>query len=66
MNKRKYGEIKMYDYASEKEFLKHKKTMEKNGWHLIQNGMFKGAFDPVALEDEHFKYSASYLKSDMY
>lgn len=66
MNKRQYGTIKMFDYANEKEFEKHKAIMERNGWHLIQNGMFNGALNPTTLENEHYKYSASYLKSDMY
>lgn len=65
--KRNYGVIRMYDYSSKKEFEKHKKQMEKKGYHLIDNGMFNGSMDPgELLGSETWKYTACYIKSDMY
>ena len=66
MKRRECGIIKIFDYKNEEEFKKHKAIMERHGWHLIEKGMFGGQLNPTILEDENFKYSASYLKSDMY
>lgn len=63
--KRCYGTIRMYDYSSKQEFEKHKKEMEDKRWYLIENGMFNGSMNPAELEDEHWKYTACYIKSDM-
>lgn len=66
MKRRECGIIKIFDYKNEEEFKKHKAIMERYGWHLIEKGMFGGQLNPTTLEDENFKYSACYLKSDMY
>lgn len=66
LRRREYGVIKMFDYFCKKEFEKHRVQMEKKGWHLIDNGMFGGSLNPTEQDDEHWKFTACYLKSDMY
>lgn len=63
--KRQHGLIRMYDYISKAEFEKHKKEMENKGYHLIE-GIFGGCLDAQEMDDETWKYTACYLKSDMY
>lgn len=62
--KRQHGLIRMYDYISKEEFEKHKKEMWDKGYHLIE-GLFDGCLDASEIDDETWKYTACYLKSDM-
>lgn len=63
--KRQYATIKQFDYSSKEEFEKHKVEMENKGYRLIK-GIFSGVLDPnEILGDDNWKYSASFIKSDM-
>ena len=64
--KRYVSTIKQYDYSSNEEFEKHKKEMIEKGYYLVDRGMFGGIFDPHELQDEKWKFSATYLKSPYY
>lgn len=61
--KRQVSTIKQYDYSGKEEFEKHRKEMQKRGYFLIENGMFKGALDPQELQEEEWKFTAAYIKS---
>lgn len=63
--RRQYGVIRMYDYTSKKEFEKHKQEMIQKGYMLIENGMFNRSMEPQEMEDEKWKFTACFIKSDM-
>ncbi len=65
MKRREHSQIKMYDYISKEEFEKHRIQMEDKGWHLIKEGMFNGTMNPTYLDDEVWKYTACFIKSDL-
>ena len=63
--KRRYADIRCYDYTSKEEFERHCKKLEAQGWHLIKDGMFQGTLDPQEMDDDTWKFTASFIKSDM-
>lgn len=63
--KRSVSTIKQYDYTSEADFQNHKKEMKAKGYFLIE-GLFDGCLDPAEVQDEKWKFTASYIKSPFY
>lgn len=63
--KRQHGLIRMYDYITKEEFEKHRKEMEDKGYRLI-DGIMGGYLDAQEMDDDTWKYTACFLKSDMY
>lgn len=63
--KRTVSTIKQYDYSSKKEFEKHKKEMKERGYHFIE-GLFDGWLDASEIQDNKWKFTASYIKSPFY
>lgn len=64
VKRRQYAVIRQYDYVSKEEFQKHRVEMEKKGYILVE-GFFSKALDPYEMEDGYWKYSASFIKSDL-
>ena len=63
--KRQYATIKSFDYSSKEEFEKHKIQMENKGYRLVK-GIYSGVLDPSEIDnDDNWKYSASFIETDM-
>lgn len=63
--RRQYATIKQFDYSTKEEFKKHKVEMENKGYRLVKD-IFSGILDPGELgNDENWKYTASFIKTDM-
>lgn len=61
--KRKILNLVQYDYSDIKEFEKHRKIMEKNGWKLTDNtGFEEKGFKRSHMDDESWSYTCCYYK----
>lgn len=67
MAKRTVCNIKQQDYTSKEAFLKDVPKMREKGWHLIEKDSYGWSemFGHGELDDDVWKYTAHYIKSDM-
>lgn len=63
--KRTIATIKQFDYTSKEEFEKDIPKMKEKGYTLIEGGMFNNCLQHQEIEDIKWKYTASFIKSDM-
>jgi hypothetical protein len=63
MAKRTISTIKQFDYTSKVEFLNDVNKMKLKGYILVDNGMYNDVLKHGAVDDEVWKYTASFIKS---